>query len=193
MKARVFKFWAFILTCVSTVVFMMVALASVTAAKFTETKKTTQSAFGLGGEKEVSIYFNANVWKQGKDSSGNIVDAAYYLYVWYNNGATDSKQATLIPSVHVTPTIGEVVMDLYVFEFDKYNLNRMIFLRWDPSKAPSTVLDSAHGLWNKTVDLIYSDSINYYCIDDWGIGDPKVATPNNNRIVKDNSGLHWAS
>ena len=155
-----------------TITSLAVAFSSISLAKYIDGKKTDQSAYGLGGERKTSIFFNANIWKQGKDSSGNIVDASYYLYVWYYDGASDSNQQTLAPTAHITPTISSTVMDLYVFEFDTTTLNRMIFLRWDPAVAPSTNITYGSGRWNKTVDLTYSSTYNYYCIDSWGSVSP---------------------
>ncbi len=176
-----------------------ISFSAVTFAKYVEGKKTEQSAFGLGGEREVSIFFNANIWKQGKDSSGNIVDASYYLYVWYHNDGTgaDSKQDILAPSAHITPTISGVVMDLYVYEFDTTTLNRMIFIRWNPEIAPSTDISHGDGKgnWNQTDNITYSSTYNYYCIDSWGSGSPAQATPNKNRIDKNPStgALTWGN
>lgn len=172
-----------------------ISFSAITVAKYVEGKDVAQSAFGLGGEREISIFFNANKWKEGLDSSGNIVDAAFYLYVWNHNDSTeeDSLQEVLIPSAHVTPTISNVVMDLYVYEFDATKLNRMIFLRWNPNNEPSTTLSAENGMWNQTTDITYSSLYNYYCIDDWGTGDPAVATPKSNKILYSENNLVWAT
>ena len=195
MRKKGFK-TKLLLGCLSLIGVLATAFSSVTLAKYIRSEKTTQSAYGLGGEKQVSIFFNANIWKQGKDSSGNIVEAVYYLYVWNTSSVEDTKE-TIVPSAHVTPTISGVKMDLYVFEFDASKLNRMIFLRWNPEIAPSTDLTHGDdkGNWNQTTDQTYSPSTNYYCIDEWGTGNPAVATPTTNRIVKNPStgALTWAS
>ena len=182
-----------LVSCISFLSALTLALSGVTLAKFIETRKTDQSAFGLGGERKVSIFFNPNIWKQGKDAEGNIVDANYYMYVWHSDDA-EGTRATLIPSAHVTPTISGVAMDLYVFEFDTTTLNHFLFLRWDPQIVPSTDLVSGegHGKWNQTKDQTYDSNYNYYCIDSWGSGDPAEAEPTKNKIVKDGSTLHWA-
>ena len=171
----------------------------ISLAKYVEGKEVNQPAYGLGGERKKSIFFNANVWKQGKDSSGNIVDAAFYFYAWYHNPDTanenndNSRQCILAPAAHVTPTVHIVsgdsgtVMDLYVFEFDTTLLNRFLFVRWNPEREMTTSLDSEHGMWNQTNDITYNSSLNYYCIDSWGSGTPAKATANSNEIVKNNS------
>lgn len=178
---------------------LAISFSSFSLAKYVEGKKTDQSGFGLGGERKVSIFFNANIWKQGKDSSGNIVDASFYLYAWHHNDSTgvDTLAQTLIPSAHVTPTISGTIMDLFVYEYDTTTLNRFIFLRWDPTVTPSTDIDYGDGRWNKTVDLTYSSTYNYYCIDAWGpeefSGGPSIATPNKNKINKEGNSLVWGN
>ena len=175
---------------------LTLAVSSVTVAKFVARAKTNQSAYGLGGERMVSLFFNANIWKQGKDSSGNVVDANYYIYVWHSEYA-ESTRTTLIPSAHVTPTISGTAMDLYVFEFDSTKLDSFLFLRWNPEVVPSADLTS-EGKWNQTEDQTYtydethSAYYNYYCIDDWGTGDPATAAPTKNIIIKNGSTLSWA-
>ena len=171
-----------------------VSFSSITLAKYLETKKTDQSAWGLGGERMTSIFLNANIWKQGKDSSGNIVDASYYLYVW-NTSDADGTKKIIAPSAHVTPTIGDVVMDLYVFEYDTTTLNRMIFLRWDPAIAPSTDLiqGAGHGNWNQTCDISYNSEINYYCIKGWNGATSGKSEYEYNRIDKAGNTLSWGN
>ena len=185
---------ALLITCLSLLGVLATTFSSVTLAKFIELRKTQQSAYGLGGERQVSIFFNPNIWKQGKDSEGNIVDANYYMYVWHSSDA-EGTRTTLLPSAHVTPTISGTKMDLYVFEYDSTTLDHFLFLRWDPSIAPSADLESGpgHGKWNQTKDETYSSAFNYYCIDSWGTGDPAEATPSRNRIVKHDNVLSWAN
>ena len=179
--------------CLSAISVFALALSSIALAKYIEYKKTDQSAYGLGGERMVSLFFNANIWKEGKDSEGNIVDANYYIYVW-NTASPETTRATLIPSAHVTPTVGGTAMDLYVFEFDSTTLNSFIFLRWDPEIVPSTDLEhgSGHGNWNQTTDQAFDANYNYYCIDAWGDGNPATADPTRNKIIKNGSTLSWA-
>ena len=179
----------------STVAIGAVSLSTVTYASYVFGKKTKQNAYGLGGERQKSIFFNPNVWTKGTDSSGNVVDAIYYLYVWKRVGNVDSDPAVLSPSVHVTPTIptgSGVQMDLFVYEFDTTSYNMMLFLRWDPSKEKSLELTAENGLWNQTIDIADNANINYYCIDSWGTGNPAQATPTTNEILKASNGnLSW--
>lgn len=176
-----------IVSVLSLLTAVALSFSPVSLAKYIVGQKTTQSAYGLGGERQVSIFFNANIWKQGKDSSGNIVDASYYLYVWHNDGSTDTQKEVLTPAAHITPTVSGTVMDLYVYEFDATKQNRMLFLRWNPEVAPSIDLTTPNGKWNQTVDITYSSTYNYYCIDAWGTGTPATATPTHNRIDKNPS------
>ena len=183
-----------LLGCLTAAAVLATTFASITYAKYVDSKKTKQSVFGLGGERETSIFFNANIWKQGKDSSGNIVDAVFYLYVWHTSNAAGTR-TVIAPSAHVNPTIGSTVMDLYVFEYDPNTYNRMIFLRWNPEIEPSADLTygDGHGKWNQTSDVTYSSTVNYYCIDAWGTGTPAQATPTTNYIYKNPStgNLSW--
>ncbi len=171
--------------------------SSLTASKYVESKKTAQSAFGLGGEREVSIFLNANIWKQGKDSSGNIVDATFYMYAWYNNGSGDSNQTLLAASAHVTPTIptnAGTKMDLYVFEYDTTKWNRMAFFRWNPDVAP-TLSNLETGIWNQTNNIAYNSERNYYCIKTWkGSATYNHSCYEYNRIDKAaNGNLDWGN
>lgn len=185
-----------LMSCLSMILCVLgLVFSSITFAKYVVSKETLQTAHGLGGERQVSIFFNANVWTQGKDSSGNIVDANYYMYVW-KTSSNPKKETILLPAAHVTPTISGVNMDLYVFEFDKNVYDSFLFLRWNPEEAPAVdkIVDYNHGKWNQTSDESYSSSYNYYCIDSWGTGTPSQATPTKNKIVKAaNGSLSWAS
>lgn len=184
---------ALLIGCISAMSILTLAISGYTLAKYAEIQKTGQSAFGLGGERMISIFFNANVWKEGKDSAGEIVEANYYMYVWHSSDAENTRK-TIIPSAHVTPTIGGTSMDLYVFEFDTNVLNHFLFLRWNPAIAPSPDLETGegHGKWNQTQDQTYDPDTNYYCIDSWGTGDPAEATPTTNKIIKNGNTLSWA-
>ena len=199
VKRKLLKTSVLLTACLSVAGLVLATFSTVTLAKYITTKKTQQAAWGLGGERMTSIFFNANVWTQGKDSSGKIVDAAFYMYVW-NATIGSSSAETLIPSAHINPVINNVAMDLYVFEFDTTKKDHFLFLRWNPEVPVST--DIAHGEgkgnWNQTDDLEYDEDYNYYCIDSWGTSasaeEPAQATPNTNKIVKNLSTgiLTWA-
>lgn len=161
------------------------SFVGVTVAKYTYGQKAKQSGYGLGGVRETSIFFNANKWREGVDSSGNPVEAAYYIYAWYHDSG-DSNQVIISPTAHISLTVSTTVMDLYVFEYDTSILNRMLFLRCDPNVEVTTSFSlGSGGVWNQTSDITYSSSKNYYCIDSWG--NDGITTASSNKITRSGS------
>ena len=178
------------------------ALSSITLAKYVFGRKTKQNAFGLGGERQTSIFFNPNVWTQGTGVNASsetvVVEAHFYMYVWHKNSSSSTDvKSVLSPTANVTPTVEGVHMNLYVFEFDFTTVDQFLFIRWDAKKAGplsdgSNAFTAGDGFWNQTDDLKYNPAINYYCIDEWGSGSPAKATPATNNIVVGTSELFWS-
>lgn len=143
--------------------------ASITYASFAIRADCTQTA-SYKGELPVSIYLNANIW--------DTADAIFYLYAFDAiSPAVPTNQKWIASSKTITPTIrvsgDDVNFKMYVFRLDVLLYPYFLFGRFNPNGAnvPSfTDNDNPKSLWNQTIDITYSSSINYYCINAWDDG-----------------------
>ena len=157
---------------------MLVTLASfsaVTVAKYVESKSVGQ-VVSKSGVEYTSIFFNPNIWTSGTDSSGNVVESVYYMWII-------TEDVLLAPTRHINKTVSNsdgsnpVLMDLYVYEYKyewKVSTRGIIFLRCDPSQTITNFKTfPSEGVWNRTNDILYSyflghsNAYNYICISGW--------------------------
>ena len=178
-----------------------------TYAKYVESKSAGQTV-SREGKENISIFLNANIWTSGTDSSGNVVDAVYYMWVVVNGHETGYL---VTPTRHINPTVSNsdgtnpAVMDLYVFEY-KYNWGtsnyKIEFIRANPSTAITSYTTYPASIWNITEYIKYNKDkdgnnavINYYCIKTWNTSYYGHSAYEYNRIDKDSStgDLTWGN
>lgn len=183
----------FIISAVSSMLFVTASFSAVSLAKYIETKSVGQ-VVSREGIANASFFLNSNIWNTGTDGSGNIVDAVYYMWIITGN----STGYLLNPSKHVTPEINNTVMDLYVFEY-KYEWaaasRAFVFIRANPSESVTSFTTwPTDAVWNQTHDIEYSSERNYYCIKNWEVSQSDKKSPYEyNRIDKSGSTLSWGN
>lgn len=175
-----------LLSIISVMIIIIGSFCSISFAKYIESRSAGQ-VVSRNGVPNTSIFLNPNIWTKGTSSNGEIVNPSYYMWV-----VTGTKTGYLVtPTRHVTPTVSEVVMDLYVFEY-KYewaSANRqMIFIRANPSVSITSYTAFPDYLkWNQTNDIPYSSERNYYCIKGWSDTNYSNSSYEYNRIDKNTS------
>ena len=166
-----------------------VSLVTFSWAKYIESKSVGQEV-SRNGIENTSLFFNANIWNQGKDSSGNIVDAVYYLWIADAN-------VLITPTRHVTPTVNDTVMDLFVFEHKyawKEDARDLVFIRANPSVSITSFSTwPTEAVWNQTCNIPYNAQRNYYCIKGWSGATDGKSEYEYNRIDKAGSTLSWGN
>ncbi len=137
--------------------------AGVSFAKYTSTKKASQSIGYQGKLTAKSIFLNANIW--------DIDDAIMYLYA-YDSTNEATVNAWIQPSKVINPTINSTTFNLYVFQYDPDIYNHFNFVRVNPNGAHIGEWnwnDSPQTVWNATKAISFTSetTINYYCIEKW--------------------------
>ena len=175
------------------------SFSAITVAKYVEGRSVGQEV-SRNQMENISIFLNANIWNEGKDSGGNIVDAVYYM--WLITGVSSGQLIT--PTRHVTPTVSSTVMDLYVFEY-KYTWGHrgedpaygFLFIRGNPEEdIDSYTTWPTAAVWNQTHDIPYNSARNYYCIVGWenpDNGEDHDSPYTYNSILKTGSTLYWGN
>ena len=171
-----------------------VSFSIITFANYIESKAVSQT-LTKSGKENYSLFLNANIWTTGVDSSGNIVNPVYYMWV-----IIDSTHGKLVvPSRHinvdVTSTSSSITtkMDMYVFEYEyvwAQASRGILFIRAD-ANTQITDYSTFPSVWNQTPDISYSAFLgdthkyNYFCIESWDDNTAKHnSTYSCNRIDK---------